>query len=318
MIRTTVPILLLTLLCLPQAVGSSVVEETVDVEWVLVPAVVHQDSRAVRGLEMRDFELTVDGRPVAIGSFEADARAPVSLIHLQDLSGSMALDGRLTASRNLLSCLLGQARPGDEFALASFASGRVFLEVPFTPDVAVLVAATETWRGYGTTALHDAVARLPDVAVQDHGVRRAAVLITDGFDNASRLSPTAARDLVRRARLPVYVLGLETGSPYELDAEGRKLYRHADVLNLLAHLTGGRYYSIASQDRDVEAACAAIDDELRSQYVLGFAVGGEAQDAYHSIRVTVPGRKVEVRHRLGYSGRLPKKSAQDPERRRSK
>ncbi len=317
MIRTTIAILLLPMLCLPEAVGGSVVEETVDVEWVLVPAVVRKGSTYVRGLEAEDFELTVEGRPVSIGSFEVGNDAPVSLIHLQDLSGSMALDGRLEASRRLLDCLLARARPGDEFALASFAGGRVYLEVPFTADVSVLDAATQSWQGYGTTGLHDAVAWLPDVAVQDHSVRRAAVLITDGFDNASKLSPSAARDLVRRARLPVYVLGLETGSPFELAPGGRKLYRHSDVLNLLAHFTGGRYFPIASQERDAEEACAAIDGELRSQYVLGFAVGGQPQDAYHSIRVTVPGRKVEVRHRLGYSGRLPQKSAQDPERRRS-
>ncbi len=300
-VRPSGAILLLAVLCLSPAAEASVYQDRVDVEWVLVPAVVRKGPRYVRGLEARDFELTVDGRPVTIGSFEADNDAPVSLIHLQDLSGSMALDGRLEASREALGCFLGRSRPGDEFALASFAGGRTQVEVPFTADASVLREAMVAWRAYGTTALHDAVAWLPEVSVRDRSARRAAVLITDGVDNASALTPAAARDLVRRARLPVYVLGLATGSPFELDPDGGKLHRYADVLNLLAHLTGGRYYSIEGNARSL---CAAIDAELRSQYVLGFAAG-TGQVGYRSINVTVPGRKVEVLHRRGYTGRLP-------------
>ena len=308
MTRTLIPLLLLAALCPPEAAAQgSAYQERIDVAWVLVPAVVRKANGGVsgsyvRGLGARDFELTVDGRSVPIGSFESSSDAPVSLIHLQDLSGSMALDGRLETSRDALGCFLERARPGDEFALASFAGGRIRVEVPFTADGSALGEAMATWRGYGTTALHDAVAWLPDVAVRDHGVRRAAVLITDGSDNASTFSPAKARELVRQAQLPVYVLGLETGSPFALDPDGRKLHRYADILNLLAHLTGGRYYSIG---RDAGDACALIDQELRSQYVLGFATGGSGSINYRSIRVTVPGRKVDVSHRLGYSGRLP-------------
>ncbi len=288
-------------------------QERVEVEWVLVPAVVRKapaNKRTpggfVRGLEERDFELTVDGRPVAIESFEARADAPVSLIHLQDLSGSMALDGRLETSRRLLRCLLERTRPGDELALASFAGGRVQVEVPFTADGSVIQEAMAGWRGYGTTGLHDAVAWLPEVTVRDVGVKRAALLVTDGADNASAFSPAQARELVRQARLPVYVLGLETGSPFELDSEGKKLHRYADVLNLLAHLTGGRYYSIR---QDAGAVCAAIDQELRSQYVLGFATSGTGATRYRTLEVRVPGRRVEVLHRHGYTGRLPAPAA---------
>ncbi len=286
----------------PAAAQGSAYQERVEVDWVLVPAVVRKGADFVHGLEQRDFELTVDGRPAAIESFESRADAPVSLIHLQDLSGSMALDGKLETSRRTLSCLLERSRPGDELALASFAGGRVLLEVPFTADGSAIATAMAAWRGYGTTGLHDAVAWLPEVAVPGRSVKRAALLVTDGADNASALSPAGARELVRRARLPVYVLGLGTGSPFELDSKGGKLHRYADVLNLLAHLTGGRYYSIG---QDAGEVCAAIDQELRSQYVLGFAASGSGATRYRSLEVRVPGRRVEVLHRRGYSGRPP-------------
>ncbi len=307
MIRIMVPLpTLFAALCLPLAVSAqdSVYQEQIAVEWVLVPAVVRKGPNLVLGLEQQDFELSVDGRPVAIQSFEASTDAPVSLVHLQDLSGSMALGGKIETSRGVLSCLLERARPGDEIALAGFASGKIRVEVPFTGDVEALGEAMAAWRGYGTTGLHDAVAWLPEIGIPGRGARRAALLITDGADNASELSPAQARELVRRAQLPVYVLGLDTGSPFELGSGGGKRHRYADVLNLLARLTGGRYYSIVER-REVAAVCDAIDQELRSQYVLGFAAGAAGSTRFRSLQVTVPGKKVEVLHRHGYSGRLP-------------
>ena len=289
----------------------SAFQERIEVDWVLVPVVVrHATPKAskrnvagfVRGLEKQDFVLTVDGREVTIASIDAGADAPFGLIHLQDLSGSMALGGKLHTSRRALRCFLDHARPGDELAIASFAGGELRVEVPFTSDSEALSDALAAWRGYGTTAIHDAVAWLPEVAAHEGGTRRAAVLITDGADNASNMSPAAARELVRQARLPVYVLGLGTGSPFDLDPEGRKLHRYADVLNLLSHLSGGRYFSVK---RDVSTVCDAIVEELRAQYVLGFTTGGSASARYRTLEVTVPGKRVEVMHRQGYSGRPP-------------
>ncbi len=295
--------LVAAMLCLPLDAQDSGYRERIEVEWVLVPAVVRTPSGYVHGLGRDDFELRVDGRPVAVESFEAAGDAPMSLVHLQDLSGSMALSGKIDASRRLLTCILDRARPGDELAVATFASGRIRVEVPFTGEVAALRDAMDTWRGYGTTALHDAVAWLPTVAVHDHSVKRAALLVTDGADNASVLEPARARELVRRAKLPVYVLGLATGSPFELDRRGRKKHRHADVLNLLAHLTGGRYHSVTGED--VEEVCATIVQDLRSQYILGFATGGAGPPRYRSIEVKVRGKKRSVLHRQGYTGRSP-------------
>ena len=287
------------------AAQDAIYQEQVEVEMILVPAIVTTPSGSgLHKLEARDFSLLVDGAPTSVESFEASTDAPVSLIHLQDLSGSMALGYKLAASRDALSCILSQTRPGDEIALASFASGRIRVEVPFTTERLALQDAMAAWRGYGTTALNDAVAWLPDIAIRDHGVKRAALLISDGVDNASVLSPSDARAIVRQAQIPVYVLGLGSGSPFELDREGQKIHRYADVLNLLAHLTGGRYHAITDR-QEVAAACGAILDDLRSQYILGFSTGAVGGKAYRSLKVDVPGRNVKVLHRRGYIGRLP-------------
>ncbi len=56
------------------------------------------------------------------------------------------------------------------------------------------------------------------------------------------------------------------------------------MLNLLAHMTGGRYFAIASPD-DMKEACASVAEDLRYQYVLGFETQGTGKNAFRTIQV---------------------------------
>ncbi len=277
--------------------------EELSVDYVLVPVVVDVNGRPVRNLERDAFELLVDGESVPIESFET-GNTPATLFFLQDLSGSMALVDKLAWSRRIVDFFLDRAQAGDQFALITFAGREVETVVPLTADRNLLRSAVRDWRGYGTTALHDAVGLLPDLVVEQPSSRRAVLLVSDGFDNASDLSAVEARARIRESELPVYVIGLDTGSPYEIDADGDKLYRYADVMNLLAHLTGGSYYSASDADQ-LDTAAAAILQELRHQYILGFSSGGAGPSGPRDIEVRVRRRHAEVAHRRGYFGRSP-------------
>ena len=272
----------------------------VSVNLVLVPTVVRSRKGYVRDLRKREFRLFVDSREVPLELFERGATAPLSLVWLQDLSGSMAHLGKLDASRVALSFFLGRQRAGDEYALATFAGGQTRVEVPFTDAVDVIGESMEVWEGWGTTALYDAVSWLPEISLDADRFKRAAVVVTDGVDNASAVSPDEARDIVSRAELPVYVLGL-AGYATSRDDE---TFRYADLLELLADGTGGRYYSVTNAD-DVRRACAAILAELRHQYLLGFSALGDGTEEYHPIRVDVKRRRSRVLHRRGYRGGDP-------------
>lgn len=279
--------------------------EQVGVSWVLVPVVVRaQNGGSRERLSQADFKLMVDGREVRIDTFERRAEAPLSVVFLQDLSGSMGSGGRLEASREVVRTFLETAHGGDEFALASFAGGLSQVDVPFTDDLRTLREAIAAWEAYGTTALHDAVAWLPDISLSGRNPKRAAILVTDGADNASRLTPDDARDIVRRSQLPVYVLGLDSGDPFRLDAAGHKLYRYADVLNLLAYASGGQYHAVHGPE-DLKEACEGILEDLRSQYVLSFPTAGAGSVKDHVIRVEVKAKNVRVFFRRGYRGLPP-------------
>lgn len=285
----------------PDAAPVAQFEGTTAVSWVLVPVVVRGPRGYVTRLDASDFELFVDDQPRRFETFDTDPEGPVSLIHLQDLSGSMAATGKLDGGREALEYFLRRLRPGDEIALATFASGRTDVEVPFTGDVTPLREALGLWRGYGTTALHDAVAWLPEIGLEGRNARRAAIVVTDGADNASALEPHTARDLVRRARLPVYVIALGGAER----RKGTPPPKDETLLRLLAFRTGGRYFSMRDSAA-IPDVCEAIAQELRHQYVLGFRTRADTPQAHHAIRVHVTrGKDLEIIHRAGYHGGSP-------------
>jgi Ca-activated chloride channel family protein len=288
-----------------QEEATPVFEEEVSVGYVLVPLVVRSGAGYADRLDEDDFRLLVDGKPVKVDSFERRADAPASIVFLQDLSGSME-GTSLQASQQAVQFFLDKSLKGDEFAIATFASDAGQVEVPYTSEMSVLRESVASWKAWGTTAIHDAVAWVPNISAEGRNPKRFAVLITDGIDNASKFTPEQAREIVRQAQLPVYVIGLGTGNPYELSETGEKIYRYADVLNLLASVSGGRYYAISNQV-DLQEALVAIHDDLRHQYVLGFATG-EGNSRQRDVKVEVKSGGRTVLFRRGYKGPPPAES----------
>jgi Ca-activated chloride channel family protein len=301
-------LLLLLLVTAPvfgQEEATPVFEEEVSVGYVLVPLVVRSGAGYADRLDEDDFRLLVDGKPVKFDSFERRADAPASIVFLQDLSGSME-GTSLQASQQAVQFFLDKSLKGDEFAIATFASDAGQVEVPYTSEMSVLRESVANWKAWGTTAIHDAVAWVPNISAEGRNPKRFAVLITDGIDNASKFTPEQAREIVRQAQLPVYVIGLGTGNPYELSTTGEKIYRYADVLNLLASVSGGRYYAISNLV-DLQEALAAIHNDLRHQYVLGFATG-EGNSRQRDVKVEVKSGGRTVLFRRGYKGPPPAES----------
>ena len=306
--RLVIQLLLLLLVTVPavgQEEATPVFEEEVSVGYVLVPLVVRSGAGYADRLDEDDFRLLVDGKPVKFDSFERRADAPASIVFLQDLSGSME-GTSLQASQQAVQFFLDKSLKGDEFAIATFASDAGQVEVPYTSEMSVLRESVANWKAWGTTALHDAVAWVPDISAEGRNPKRFAVLITDGIDNASKFTPEQAREIVRQAQLPVYVIGLGTGNPYELSDTGDKIYRYADVLNLLASVSGGRYYAIANL-QELQEALVAIHNDLRHQYVLGFATG-EGKSRLRDVKVEVKSGGRTVLFRRGYKGPPPAES----------
>lgn len=286
-------------------------EESTQVAWVMVPTVVRGDG-AEQPLEVSDFRITIDDEPIEPVDFFSGFDESSTLLLFQDLSGSMANGGKLETSQRIVRCLTGAARPGDEMAVVSFASGSTLVDVPITSELGVIDEVADSWQPYGTTALHDAVTWIPQVRLGARS-RAAAVLITDGVDNASVLTADAARTMVLGAEVPVYVLALRTRrelrrsakAAAQVQAEPDQDFAHyGRVLRQLAEATGGRYVEI-SRPEQADAACATVTRDLKSRYLLSFPLSTDGSEAERAISVSIPDRPLSVRHRASYVGRPP-------------
>jgi len=80
-----------------------------------------------------------------------------------------------------------------------------------------------------------------------------------------------------------------------------KLYGEADAyLQMITTQTGGRLY-LADTFQDTRAAFAAIANELRNQYLIGFYIGADKRDGkFHKLRLDSTRKGLVVRARTGF------------------
>ena len=273
----------------------------VSVEQVLVPVVVRKGSRFVDNLEAQDFRLFVDEVETPIVSFERSSGAPVHTLVLQDLSGSMGGWPKLELSRRLLGLLLAKGRPGDLYTLGTFAASGVQVEPKPTSEKGAIRKWASGWETFGSTGIHDAVAQIPELISADSAWRSAVLLITDGIDNASVISPREARMAARQAEVPVHVVAL-VGRPVTVEEDDPDW--SSDPLRLLSWVTGGRFHSIEDPG-NLMTASESFMSELRSQYILGFPTSGSGRIQPRKIRVEVRGKRLKISFRREYLGTAP-------------
>src|SRR6185437_10668277 len=122
--------------------------------------------------------------------------------------------------------------------------------------------------------------------------RRIVILVSDGLDNASRIKPDAVIDAARDKNVSFYVIHLPLFEP----RDGRLAVRSpAKGFRELAGKTGGKYFlatdaPLAVRDKmDLAPIFQAIEDDLRSQYLIGFYVAAKAHDGkLHQLSLSLP------------------------------
>jgi Ca-activated chloride channel family protein len=269
----------------------------VNVNAVVAPVTVRdEEGRIVSEVPRNRFHLYVDGMEVPIRDFARESDLPLSLGFILDSSGSMA-GRKLTACQDLIDAFLDQRRQDDQLALWTFGDDRVLERFPFGMGWYLLPRVLETIRPWSTTALYDMIQRVPDVMERATHPRRAAILLTDGVDNASRLTAEDAARIAEDLDTPIFVLGVE---PPPASESGGTSFEQ--VLVLIADASGGRYQRIP-QTEQMPAAVTALLDELSSRFIITFATSGVGVDKYRTLEVTVDGYRATTRK--GYTGTLP-------------
>jgi VWFA-related protein len=183
------------------------------------------------------------------------------------------------------------------------------------------------YRGAGTL-LYDSIYLASNEVMKKQKGRKAIFVLTDGNDRGSKETLETAIEAAQRADVSVYSIyfaGDEPGSshggyghgggmgrgggggwpggggggrgghyPQEERSDGKK------VLQRLSAETGGRYFEI-SKKLPIDQAYAAVQEELRNQYSLGYTPNAaDAGEGYHRIQVTVSQKDDAVQARDGY------------------
>ncbi len=195
---------------------------------------------------------------------ESSSRASgIDIVVALDLSGSMASEdfelnhqrvNRLVIAKDVLQKFI-EKRPADRIGLVAFA-GRAYLASPLTHDHDFLLQNLDRLRlgmiedrtaiGSGLTA---SLNRLRDQPSKS----KIVILMTDGQNNAGKVSPLTAADVAQTLKVKVYTIGVGTRgtAPFPAGVDpfsGKKIYQpmavdiDEETLTKIAERTGGKYF----------------------------------------------------------------------------
>jgi Ca-activated chloride channel family protein len=275
-------------------------EQEVAVRLVLLPASVEDKrGRIVTGLSAGDFKLTDERVPQQIKYFSVESDEPVSIAFVLDVSGSMRQSGKLDSAKEAVRFFVDQLRPQDRFALICFADEQVAWVTEFTSDRQRFLERLMVQEGYGQTALNDAVAAIPKLVDESTKGRKAIVLITDGVDNASKLTVEQSVAIARKVEVPIFTVGFST-LPWEDRKKIKDLGFNMAVLQFFADQTGGALFVVQDPD-EMKEAVARISTDLRHQYLIGYSPGLDRWDGrFRSVQLLARNGRYVVRTRKGY------------------
>lgn len=251
--------------------------------------------RFVRNLNEDDFAILDDHKPPqAIVNFRSETDLPLELGLLIDTSGSVRtrFDFEQESAIGFLQQIL---RPHFDRAFVMGFNSHTTITQDFTDDDVLLRIGVHKLQNGGGTALYDAIYRACRTKLmkddQDRPARRAIIVVSDGEDNQSEFSEAQAIEMAQRAEVIIYAISTD---------DSGLILRGDTVLQQLADATGGRAF-FPFKMKDIKGSFAAIEDELRSQYVISYHPADfEADGRYRPIEITALKKDLQVRARKGY------------------
>jgi len=226
----------------------------------------------VSNLTKDDFTILENGRAQAIRYFSKETDLPLTIGLMVDTSMSQVklLDAERTATFHFLDHVLREDK--DQVFLMQFdmavmlkqglTASRKKLEEKLSLVDAPTRAELSQQTG-GGTLLYDAVIDAAKT-MQDQRNRKALIIMTDGVDTGSEQNLATAIAAAQRADTLVYSILFSDEGYYGFgEPDGRKVLQH------LSRETGGGFFEV-SKKLGIEAIFGIIEQELRSQYSLGF------------------------------------------------
>ena len=249
----------------------------------------------VRDLNQNDFSILDDHKPPqTIVKFSQQTDLPLQLGLLIDTSGSV--HGRFQFEQDAaIGFLQHTVRANFDRAFVTGFNARSHVVQDFTDNASLLATGVQRLEDGGGTALYDAIySACKDKLMKDGSdrpVRRALVVLSDGEDNQSEHSAGQAIEMAERAQVIIYTISTD---------DSGLILRGDRNLQQLSDATGGRSF-FPFKMKDIKSSFSAIEDELRSQYVISYHPADfDADGRFRSIEITSLKKDLQVRARRGY------------------
>jgi Ca-activated chloride channel family protein len=199
--------------------------------------------------------LTVLGlaRPELLGQQITVEKAARDMVLAVDISGSMDARDMVDAAGErqqrlqVVKDVVGEfiaAREGDRVALIVFGT-RAFVQTPFTEDldsVRALLDGTQVGMAGPDTAIGDAIGLAIRTFETSEVDQRLLVLLSDGADTSSRMSPVNAAEIAAQQGVSIFTIGV--GDPEGTGDDKVDLQALEDI----AARAGGAFYYATDSD----------------------------------------------------------------------
>ena len=269
---------------------------SVDVNLVnILFTVADKKGKVVTNLKKEDFRVYEDDRLQNITNFSSESNLPLTIALLVDTSGSIRDKLKFEEDAAIEFFYSTLQRGKDRACVISFDSG-VDLIQDFTDDPEKLANKVRQIRAGGGTSLYDALFLAVTKQLAGQQGRRVVILITDGDDNASRMSLTETLEAAQKNDVTIYSISTNSAAYF-----GSKEQDRGDkTLKKFSEETGGKpFFPLKIQD--LASSFLDIHDELRSQYQIGYRTSNAKQDGtFRRIRIDVTDKKYKARARSGY------------------
>ncbi len=192
-------------------------------------------------------------RPEQLGQQVTVEKAARDMVLAVDISGSMdardmkGTDGKPQQRLQVVKDVVGdfiKAREGDRIALIVFGT-KAFVQTPFTEDLASvreLLESTTVGMAGPNTAIGDAIGLAIRTFETSEVDQRLMVLLSDGADTSSRMSPVNAAEIAAQQGVSIFTIGV--GDP---DGAGEDKVDLKALEDIAARANGAFYYATDSE-----------------------------------------------------------------------
>jgi Ca-activated chloride channel family protein len=211
----------------------------------------------------------------------------IDIVVALDLSTSMEAgdfrpQNRLHVAKEVLAEFITN-RTNDRIGLVVFA-GAAYTQAPLTLDYGVLKEVLKQLRTRvleDGTAIGDALATSLNRLRDSDAKSRVVVLITDGDNNAGKISPLDSASMAESLKIPIYTILVGKGGkvpfPQGQDLFGNTVWRETEIpinpelLQDIADRTGGEYYRATDPEGLKQGLQKVLDSLERSKLMEGGA-----------------------------------------------